>query len=436
VSKECFNYPVPQEGPAIFEVVFENTGNVDLSVSADEDLRNGDGVIVYSAGTLFPLAKGEALTFYVEIPDFAASVLAVENTVFAIDGPFVGVPTVENTINASSTYVDDLGNQRTIDLSDSATCGVGSRVDLYKLTNGQPTTTQIWTFKIFDGPDGFGGTEVASDSTPPALLDFGVANLDPEKTYTLCELEVPAGYSTVWAIDNNQDGVIDNGDTIVYPYNPNADDDPPEDLGNRCVDIGAETNIPLGAGETLHFVIDNQKPGGAPRTPGYWKNWNTCTGGGQQYTADANGGWEEGFWLLEDVLDPAIGGGVTWDDILDDDEFLFPIESCEVAVDILDKREIGDPTVIRDGKKRASDPLHNLATHLLAAQLNFGAGACTTQEVLDAALDAEELLDKYNFDGAGHDPLKKKDPDAQLANDLAEYLDQYNNGAFCGDGYE
>jgi hypothetical protein len=243
-------------------------------------------------------------------------------------------------------------------------------------------------------------------------------------------LEVPASYSTFWQVDTDGDGIAD---TTVVPYNPNADDDPSEDLGNRCVDFGANTNIPLVPGTTLHFEVDNQAPGGNPRTPGYWKNWNRCTDGNQQYTADANGGWQEGFWLLEDVLDPSIGGGIVWDDILVDD-FVFTIDSCEVAVDILDKRKVGNEGEVGDGRKVASDPLHNLATHLLAAQLNFGAGACTTQDVLDAALDAEELLDKYDFNGDGYDgKLSKKSDDAQLANELADYLDRYNNGEFCGD---
>jgi hypothetical protein len=300
-----------------------------------------------------------------------------------------------------------------------------SRVDLLKLTNGVETTNLTWDFAIYEGPDGFGGTLVASDSTPPALLDFGNTDLDPFMTYTLCELEVPATYSTFWQIDTNGDGI---GDVAVMPYDPNEGENPSEDLGNRCVDLGANTEIQLVPGTTLHFVVDNQTPDGAPRTPGYWKNWNQCTGGNQQYTAANNGGWMEGFWLLEDVLDPAIGGGITWGDI--------SITTCEVAVDILDKRMVGVPTIIKDGRKKASDPLHNLATHLLAAQLNFGAGACTTQEVLEAALAAEQLLDKYNFDGNSHDKLSKKHPDAALANQLADYLDRYNNGEFCGDETE
>ncbi len=103
-----------------------------------------------------------------------------------------------------------------------------------------------------------------------------------------------------------------------------------------------------------------------------------------------------------------------------------------MAVDILDKRLVGDPYVVGDSRKQASDPLHNLATHLLAAQLNFGAGACTTPEAQQAVADAVALLVQYSFDGNSHDQLKKNDPDAQLANDLAGILDSYNNGEFCG----
>jgi hypothetical protein len=346
--------------------------------------------------------------------------------------------TVPDGWDLTSATCDDGSDPGSISLQagETVTCTFNNReramVDVLKLTNGLVDPTKSWSFELYEGPDGFGGTSLASDNTSgdqDGVLEFGQIKLNTEDTFTLCELEVAAGYSTFWQIDTNGDGT---GDVTVVPYNPNADDNPPQDLGNRCVDFGANTSILLEPGTTLHFVVDNQQPGGAPRTPGYWKNWNRCTGGGQQYTADANGGWEEGFWLLEDVLDPSIGGGITWDDILNDD-YLYPISSCEIAVDILDKRLVDDPEILKDGKKKSSDPLHNLAAHLLAAQLNFGAGACTTQEVLDAALEAEELLDKYNFDHDGHDRLSKKSSDADLANELANYLDRYNNGEFCGD---
>ena len=313
-----------------------------------------------------------------------------------------------------------------------------SRVDLLKLTNGLYDESKKWTFTVYEGSDGFGGTAVASQSTPTDPIDAGMLkfddeDLDPKAAYTVCELGVAAGWSSEWWIDINGNQLVDTDDVVVLPYNPNADDDPPEDVGNRCVDIAPGTGIALVPGTTLHFIVDNQAPGGAPRTPGYWKNWNRCTGGSQQFTADANGGWQEGFWLLEDVLNPAVGGGIVWDDILSD-AFEYRITSCAVAVDILDKRLVADPTKVADGKKAASDPLHNLAAHLLAAQLNFGAGACTTEEVLDAALAAEELLDRNNFDGTVL--LPKKSPDGPEANALALYLDMYNNGMFCGDGVE
>ena len=33
-------------------------------------------------------------------------------------------------------------------------------------------------------------------------------------------------------------------------------------------------------GAIVIFEMNNEFPGGAPRTPGYWKNWHRCTGGG------------------------------------------------------------------------------------------------------------------------------------------------------------
>ena len=71
------------------------------------------------------------------------------------------------------------------------------------------------------------------------------------------------------------------------------------------------------------FQIDNQFPGGEPRTIGFWKNWNTCTGGGQADTAAANGGPEAGWYILDDLLNyPGYTIG-----ILELDG-----EDCEIAV--------------------------------------------------------------------------------------------------------
>lgn len=198
-----------------------------------------------------------------------------------------------------------------------------------------------------------------------------------------------------------------------------------ENTGNVDLEITADegighgTTIPIPAGGMVFFQVDNTYPGGEPRTPGYW---NDCTRGGQADTAEQNGGWQERYWLLEDVLDPNIGGGIVWDDILTDD-LVFNVTTCEQAVSILDRRDIDS------GKKRGSDAAYNLAMHLLAAQMNFAAGAETCQEAQNAALEVEELLDKHDFIGEGS--YLRKHPDSAIALELAETLDQYNNGELC-----
>jgi hypothetical protein len=302
--------------------------------------------------------------------------------------------------------------------STTYTCEAGF-MDLLKLTDGVVNPGKIWNFALYYGPDGFGSDPIGTGTTldnQDGVLDFGGPALRPDTTYTVCELEVPAGWSSLWQVDINGDGI---NDAIVTPYNPDANNTPAEDNGNRCVDFGAGTHIPVTVGTTIRFEVDNTYPGGAPRTPGYWKNWNRCTGGAQQYTADANGGWQEGYWLLEDVLDPTIGGGIVWNG--------FEIASCELAVSILDQRDFNN------GRKMASDAAYTLAMHLLAAQLNFGAGACTTQDVLVTAAAAQDLLVSLGFDATGN-YLRPRHQDYNYALALAHYLDQYNNGAFCGNG--
>ena len=415
----------PADAKVIKVILDENQGPEDIGVYDFEfELRNPDGVLIEPILSLD--AAGEVTFPY----EFTAD----DNGTWTItEVRFGWTPnqvTCEFTVNlpadAGETYECTFDNTE------------NSRVRLLKLLNGGEIFDTEFTFALYrDAQGGFGSEAFATSSTanldPDGYLGFefgpppGNDGLNPDEAYVLCELEAPSGWGTYWQVDTTGDG---EPDTPVIPYNPNATDDPPQNLGNLCVDVGAGTGIPLQPGTTLTFSVDNTYPGGNPRTPGYWKNWNRCTGGGQQYTADANGGWEEGFWLLEDVLDPYIGGGIVWDDMLTDD-LVFALTDCDEAVKILDKRDL-------DGKKQASDPLHNLATHLLAAQLNFGAGACTTPEVLYAAMDAEMLLDEYNFDGYGHDGLHKKQDadDIEYAYSLAEYIDDYNNGEFCGDTME
>ena len=342
---------------------------------------------------------------------------SMDSSMYGADGYYEGQET-------NTAYLTPSGGTQQSDGAQTDYMCEGGYVDLLKMTDGAVDPTMSWSFALYNGPDGFGTTALGSGSTfgdADGILDFGMPILNPEDTYTICELGVPAGWSSLWQV----------GGATVIPYNPDADKTPPEDVGNRCVDFGAGTTIPVTVRTTLHFQVDNRAPGGDPRTPGYWKNWNTCTGGRQAMNAAANGGWENGFWLLDDVLNPAVGGGIVWDDILVDAKIV-NINSCEYAVEILDQRRVTLNGIVGDGKKLASDPARTLAMHLLAAQLNFGAGACTTPEVLDAALQAETLLDKYNFCGKRSTAYPLTKADKALALSLAKYLDNYNNGMYCG----
>jgi hypothetical protein len=419
VAKLCTTEPVPQEGPATWDIVVTNTGDVSLVITVtDDDLIDGSPQVVSLAG-------------------FGGSTTLKASRA----GSYSGTPTVSNTAGASAVVDPSVGVFSNViqPAESTAVCDVGSRVNLLKLTQGNIDPGTDWTFGIYDGPNAssaepggdssFLDAPLVTDSTSgdgDGVLDFDNYNFDSSETYTICELSVPAGWSVFWMVDRDGDGV---GETTIVPYNPNLSDDPPEDLGNRCWDFGADQVDLLTAGGTLVFQVDNRFPGGAPRTPGYWKNWNTCTGGNQQYTATANSedidgdgeveGWERvasGWALLDDILnDP----GITWGD--------FTILTCEEGVSILDQRDISS------GKKMASDAAYTLAMHLLAAQLNFAAGAESCQQALDAAVAAENLLVSIGFDGTGK-YLRPKNAEYQQALELAAKLDAYNNGELCMDG--
>ena len=186
-------------------------------------------------------------------------------------------------------------------------------------------------------------------------------------------------------------------------------------------------------GQTLAFEINNAFPGGDPRTIGYWKNWNLCTGGNQAQTAAQNGGPAAGWNILDNLLnnpgyylgkidgtglrlDGNAGNALTAGTTSPTD--------CVAAVRILDKSRIVD------GKKLASDGAYNMAAQLLAALLNLSAGAETCGAVTTAVTGAQNLLVQIGFNGTAQSYLKSGAQFNQ-ANALASTLDQYNNGNLC-----
>jgi hypothetical protein len=302
----------------------------------------------------------------------------------------------------------------TLALAENKTCTITNTkkgmVDLLKITNGSIHPDLDIKFTLYrDGPDtdpDLTGTDVQLEELSTlgdadGLLEF-TTKLVPGTTYTICENPVPAGWTSLWTIG------FTVGGNIVTPYNPNGNDAPPQDLGIRCFDFTVEP------GETLHFEVHNDFPGGDPRTIGYWKNWNRCTGGGQAANAAKNGGAAAGFFLVEDLLPQLIGD--------------FNVTTCQQAVKVLGKQD-------QSGKNKANDAAYELAAQLLAAKLNLAAGAETCTAVQQAVINGQALLDTINFTGSG-DYLGPKVKGSKLtqrnqALALATTLDQYNNGNLC-----
>jgi hypothetical protein len=347
---------------------------------------------------------------------------------------------VDFSITRTWTATDCSGNVSSGTQTITVDCPCGM-VELTKYTQGVLNDeinpeSMPWSFTL-EGP-GIDGQ--LTDSSPPSLVDFGGVNLWPDNgsltyEYTLCETGIFAGWTLAWSGAPNPDATTPGGltadtlipqvfmvndDPVVNPpgysniYDPNYVA-PPDTFVNdtRCV------NFIVLPGETEAFSIDNQFPGGEPRTIGYWKNWNSCTGGGQFDTAASLGGREAGVFTLDDILNfPGITIGL----------LTLGGDDCETAQLILDKRDI------ERGGKKASDPAYGLAAQLLAAMVNLSAGAETCAAVQTAVLDGQALLVSIGFDGTG-DYLKPKgknpNPDAAIANSLALTLDEYNNGALC-----
>jgi len=184
---------------------------------------------------------------------------------------------------------------------------------------------------------------------------------------------------------------------------------------------------PPRSGASYNFTFVNTQPGGEPRTPGYWKNWNKCDGKGNQVdTAARNGGWEAGFWLIEDIIGPyptATNNSAAAPIWIGDLE----VDTCEEAVAILDMR------ALNNDKKKGGDAAYMLARNLLAAYLNYGAGACMHPDVTQTMADAQALLDSANFNGTGNHWKGGKNAAADRATALvyANILDEYNNGMYC-----
>ena len=340
--------------------------------------------------------------------------------------------------DSGGDYAGQSGSSVTLGLADEVTCTITNTargmVDLTKYFNGALVTDQTFDFTL-SGPD-IGGP--LSDSTPPNPVDFDGAKLKVGETYTICEINIGAGATSHWEIDTTEppDGVGDtnlpfvggtddlSGNGLNQVYNPDDDgSSSSEDLGTRCV------NFQVGIGETVNFVVDNRTPLGDARTPGYWKNWSSCSNGNQfakaayEYEADPSGLIDMRHYTLDEILTEAYPGlapihaydlGVKIGLINIDgdtsgnayDQFLTsgaPSDAdCETAVLVLNS---SDHSAVKGGKgkpvNRSSDPAYKLGRYLLAYIANQTAGAYACDLADDAAAAAQSLLLSIGFDGKG-----------------------------------
>jgi len=245
-------------------------------------------------------------------------------------------------------------------------------------------------------------------NTPPGVIEFDTELLPG--AYLLCEY-VPFGYDTSLA----------NGTYGVDWWYPGVDAPTDSETGPVCVPftVPDQATDMSSAPYWFEITVDNTKPG-QQRTIGYWRNWTSCDGNGNQDP------------VLDETLAKAPGGTIYIG--------YLPVDTCEEAILILAKTPVDtDPN--QKGRKNKDDnadnPAFNAAAQFLAHQLNILMPAeqnCTAAN--EAADILQALLENYGFDGTvGWDmPTWKGKDGAEFAKNLAHdlnllawVLDLYNN---------
>jgi hypothetical protein len=277
--------------------------------------------------------------------------------------------------------------------------GVPCEVEIEKTVNGAPPSGgQSFTFQIRTG------ASVNSSGTPIAVAVANAANggntgfaiaLQANTPYQFCETQLLPGWTTSLS-------------QVPGSFVPGSAGGNP-DNGVVCINFTVAVGVPT------VFTVNNSTPVGGPaRTIGYWKSWSSCSGGKQDAVLDyvlSTFGTPPA--LPPDPIPtplPPIVSGVTFGTL--------HINTCQEAVNILNKSTVG-------GVKKASHPAYNMAAQLLAVKLNIQANA--DRRCIDASvLAAEQLLIAIGFNGTGS-PSYTASQGTQM-NNLATYLDRYNNG--------
>src|SRR5215211_5891005 len=262
------------------------------------------------------------------------------------------------------------------------------------------TSTQTFTFTLRSGATqiiGHPGTvlETKTISSATGWQASFATDLVPGDTYQICEQLPGAGWSLTFGglSQFTSEQYLADGVTI----------NPAVDNSLRCA------NFTVTAGQTRDLTVDNgPPPGGLALTIGYWKNWSSCTGGGQQPVLD------------QTLASFPIASGQTLHGVFIGKLY---VTNCQTAVAVLGKSDV------KSGKKMSSDPLYNMAAQLLAVELNLQKGSVVCNGLAQKRTDAQTYLNKYSWNGTG--AYKESAADAAAINALGTYFDRYNNDLIC-----
>lgn len=310
--------------------------------------------------------------------------------------------------NTATLYGDN--NKVLGTVSASVTAHVLCNAKVVKTVSGAvPSGNQAFTFQLRkDATTTSNGTTLESGIANAGNL--GVINfatgLESGSTYQLCETVMP-GWST--SLSPFAPGSFMPPDGVAA--NPNVDN------SILCINF-----TPKADDATATFKVDNTPPpGGRALTIGFWKNWASCSGGNQKPVLDQTLAKAEPTGIVVSATSGTYApfGGTLYLVLHGSTATPNSATDCLKAVRLLNK------STIDKGTKMASDPVFDLAAQLLAAELNYAAGAGKTPTATSAINQAVVLLGKYKFDGKSHTSISAAD--ATTMNNLVRTLDDYNN---------
>jgi hypothetical protein len=385
-----------------------------------------DGDKVKDAGEPTATTGADGTALFDNVDTGSYTVCEVTQAGWNASLPRQSQPCITVTVTKNATATVTFGNYRK------------GRISVVKTFDGGPVPTgKTYTFQILSGASTTSaGTVVATGSVtgPDGSIDptewSNGGWLEPG-TYSLCE--VVSGNQTPNWVQELAYG--DNG-----WFTPGIAGGSGFQEGENTLACINFTVVSTEDAETVVFQVNNV-PKGFAHTIGYWKNWTSCDGAGNQFAMldlMIKGGTAPDGRVFAPA-DDSNGNGLP--DIRIGDIYIEGANACKIAVDILDKRLVGDPAKVGDKPKQAGDAIINSTAQLLAYELNqllnngsTGQAACEAKADQAAAL-MQRFLDYINYSTTGY-----KAPTTTLATVtlqttqikanmlyLAEILDDYNN---------